>query len=800
MNNQKKGVLNPAIVAILAEGFFSRFSFGLISFALPLYALDLGLSLTQIGLLISFHLGISMLLKPSMGGLADRFGLKRSLTAGIVLRSVVTFLLTFTGLPWQLFAIESVHGAARALRTPSADALLAEHGGKKAVASAFAWYFTAKNVAGSLGKGLAGILLTLTGSNFQLVFFLAFLFSMLPLFVVARYVRPQATTEEQEPAADIQPDTLETQSPAKGSNLKLALLPFIGLVFLVAGTAQMLKGLFPILATEYAGLSEAQAGLILTASTVMILIAGPLFGWLSDNVSRDLVLTFRSVANTISSLIYIVAPNFAGVTVGKLVDEAGKAAFRPAWGALMAHVSSFDKRRRAQTMGILSLGEDAGTMAGPILAGFLWSTWGLTVLFGVRVLLAIIAEVYAVYLNRSMEARVTARGVGESWANQARRLLRDLIYTNRAVRQLVDAFKRPVHIPRGLLIVNAVLLPAQLCILFVFGLFAWSVMGIQLTPNTSSSIASLQPEEQALPAYSEANELQQLQSDIYSQFHLGDTLILSNHERAPTRQAPVRPSQAGLESPLLPTPTPIVVVEPATPVHTARATPSPTPTPPILPTPTLPPASAFKPTRLVYVQSSGQGHALGLVTAGGDLLNGNLHPYAAAPTWSPDGATLAFFGEPGINQLGGLFQHGSGVWLIDAGGGNPRLLVAQDHLKNIAWSPDGSKLAFEIGPPDAAHEIMIVDARDGRSISRFFGEQPAWAFDSQKLAIKACLPGCGLWQVNVAGGEGRQLTFHSNDSFPAWSPTGQYLAFTSDQGGGNWEIYRLRLADGNLQP
>lgn len=53
-------------------------------------------------------------------------------------------------------------------------------------------------------------------------------------------------------------------------------------------------------------------------------------------------------------------------------------------------------------MGSLSAGEDAGEVAGPILAGFLWSTWGVPALLGVRIALAVVTELYAVALGRSL--------------------------------------------------------------------------------------------------------------------------------------------------------------------------------------------------------------------------------------------------------------------------------------------------------------------------------------------------------------------------------------------------------------
>ncbi|HMY71439.1 MAG TPA: hypothetical protein PLQ88_06370, partial [Blastocatellia bacterium] len=86
---------------------------------------------------------------------------------------------------------------------------------------------------------------------------------------------------------------------------------------------------------------------------------------------------------------------------GSVIDAAGKAAFRPAWGSLMARVSGFDRKRRAQVIGHLSLGEGLGEMLGPMLGGFLWQTWGLGVMLGARVVLAVVAEIYAVIIART---------------------------------------------------------------------------------------------------------------------------------------------------------------------------------------------------------------------------------------------------------------------------------------------------------------------------------------------------------------------------------------------------------------
>ncbi len=99
-------------------------------------------------------------------------------------------------------------------------------------------------------------------------------------------------------------------------------------------------------------------------------LAGPGFGWLSDNVSRKLVLSVRSIANIVSSIVYLAGAELRAASRSAVaLDDLGKAAFKPAWGALMAQLSEFDKKRRARLFGYMSSGEDAGEAAGPIVAG-----------------------------------------------------------------------------------------------------------------------------------------------------------------------------------------------------------------------------------------------------------------------------------------------------------------------------------------------------------------------------------------------------------------------------------------------
>lgn len=392
------------VTALLVEGFASRLSFGVLMFALPLYALELGMSIAAIGFLSALAGIVSVALKPVTGSLADRWGVRRTLLWALMARSLLCLGYVFATAPAQLFVVRGVHGASDALRDPAVHAMIAENGSQRSMASTFAWYQTAKSIAGSLGKALAGLLLA-TALGFPLAFTVAFGLSLLPVLFLAAATRRPASRESPTtpPPAPSTGDGERTPSaPPPG------MLAYAGLGFLVAGTASMLNALFPILATEYAGLSTAQAGLVYLLGPAAAL-TGPLWGWLADRVSRPLVLAVRGVANVTSSLIYLVAPNPAGVWTGKALDDVGKAAFRPAWGSLMADVANRDPRTRARAMGFLTAGEDAGTIVAPVAAGLLWTYWGVPVVLLARILVAALSEVYSLRLERrERRSRTTA--------------------------------------------------------------------------------------------------------------------------------------------------------------------------------------------------------------------------------------------------------------------------------------------------------------------------------------------------------------------------------------------------------
>jgi Tol biopolymer transport system component len=177
-----------------------------------------------------------------------------------------------------------------------------------------------------------------------------------------------------------------------------------------------------------------------------------------------------------------------------------------------------------------------------------------------------------------------------------------------------------------------------------------------------------------------------------------------------------------------------------------------------------------------------------LTSPGGHVIEGRFQGLA----WSPDGTTLAFSLRPAFTG-GASFD----VWTVHADG--TRLTqVTRDAGDEVdpTWSPDGTMIAFAgfagVGIDGArfGDRIYTVNA-DGsnervRSDVASSDRDPAWSpVGASTLAFVRSVDGVDrIFTMDLNGAGVRQLTFGpGGQSSPAWSPDGSRLAFVAASGG-----------------
>jgi len=104
---------------------------------------------------------------------------------------------------------------------------------------------------------------------------------------------------------------------------------------------------------------------------------------------------------------------------------------------------------------------------------------------------------------------------------------------------------------------------------------------------------------------------------------------------------------------------------------------------------------------------------------------------AADGAWSPDGSTIAF----ALDVVSGGLDDSHGIVLMDADGGNRRVLVPDVPSWGPAWSPDGARIAYFAEDEGACCNSYVIDVATGETRPVASGGLfPIW-LDDQHLII-----------------------------------------------------------------
>jgi len=140
------------------------------------------------------------------------------------------------------------------------------------------------------------------------------------------------------------------------------------------------------------------------------------------------------------------------------------------------------------------------------------------------------------------------------------------------------------------------------------------------------------------------------------------------------------------------------------------------------------------------------------------------------------------------------------IFTMNADGSNVRQLTDDEFSSSDpAWSPDGQQIAFATAreAPVGSNTLWVMDAdgsnqrplvfhpETGRPM---FGNHPAWSPDGTKLAFDQCID-CEafgrnheIFVADLQTGVIDTLVKHpAKDDFPVWSPEGQRIAFTTNR-------------------
>lgn len=184
--------------------------------------------------------------------------------------------------------------------------------------------------------------------------------------------------------------------------------------------------------------------------------------------------------------------------------------------------------------------------------------------------------------------------------------------------------------------------------------------------------------------------------------------------------------------------------------------------------------------------------------------------YDEVPIWSPDGSKVAFvsdFTDSGHGERNVFVMKVPAPGeVVDLATQITRYSSGAKQIADLAWSPDGSRIAYTRGNNAGDDSVWVVNADGTTTFPLEIGgtgakRHPTWSPDSSKIAYAVVknkpeqiyvAPSTGGFGPPLANGVGHE---------PNWSPDGSRIAFDGYRSGGfGYVDLHIVAADGSAAP
>lgn len=325
---------------------------------LPLFALALHATPSEIGWIVMASTLPGILISFPAGALSDFLGRRRVLLAALVVFATAPFLYLWVSNAWQLMAVRFYHGFATAIFGTVASAAIAARYTTDRAAK-LSTYSSITIVGRSIAPFLGGFLISL--ASFHAVYIACAISGVLALAagLLLRYDAPTAAAKLALPHFWVSLKTV-----LRDRRIMLVSMTEAA-QYLVFGAIEAFLALF----AASLGMPAWQIGVILGVQLVSIVFAKPLMGKVSDRAGRKQVIIPGLLIGAASIVLLPHAPSFIGLTVLSLAFGLGFATVTSSTAALVADLTQ--DNRYGSSMGVLRTVMDVGQSIGPVLTGWM---------------------------------------------------------------------------------------------------------------------------------------------------------------------------------------------------------------------------------------------------------------------------------------------------------------------------------------------------------------------------------------------------------------------------------------------
>ena len=373
-------MMNMWLILISLTLHFTRH--GVIFPFIPLLAEKMGAGPSTIGFIVGAFSLIAVFLSIPLGGLVDRFGVKRLLLFGVICNIANAVILLQADTVSKLIVAQLIAGIAFLLHVVASQAYISRLPDAARREKGFGWLSFGAAAGQSVGPILGGILVS--RFDYQAAFLVVLVLSSAGLILSGL----KETEESISTKSSYNPVQDARQAGALAMDPKV--LMTLIFTFAIIFAASLRSSFLPVL-LRAEGLSEFSVGILISIFAVMSTSIRLIFGRLLDIFDRRKILAVSMLAIIFAVGLIPSISSAIGFAVLISIFGLGFGMTQPLSMVMVADLA--DPNQSGLTMGLRFTAIMLAGLLSPILLGLIIETFGLTPAFYVAAIVVVLAGI-----------------------------------------------------------------------------------------------------------------------------------------------------------------------------------------------------------------------------------------------------------------------------------------------------------------------------------------------------------------------------------------------------------------------
>ncbi|MGF7186751.1 MFS family permease [Desulfitispora alkaliphila] len=372
MEKAKEAIWTKQFVLISAINFILFIAFQILLPTLPMYAESIGGGELIAGLVIGIFTIAAVLVRPYAGMLADLKGRKIVLLFGLAIFILSAISYTWAITLWALLLLRVVHGIGWAAATTGVGTIAADIVPASRRGEGMGYYGMWINVSLAFSPALGIFIVNSYG--FETLFLASTALATVGMLLAVKFKYKDISQQEIKREGKAKPKIIEPTS-FKTS----AVLFFLTFIY---------GGVVTFIALYAVSMGIEEVGLFFTVMAMLMIIARPIAGRLSDNYGADVVVIPGLLIVAVSMLVLGLATNLHYFIIAAALLGVGFGSVQPSLQALTIQLAPASRRGAANATFFSAF--DLGIGSGAIILGIVVSVVGYSYMYIISSIAAII--------------------------------------------------------------------------------------------------------------------------------------------------------------------------------------------------------------------------------------------------------------------------------------------------------------------------------------------------------------------------------------------------------------------------